>query len=414
MGQTLLHWLTEYGYWGLGLGVLAESAGLPLPGETALLVAAFAASQGRLSLPVVIVVAAVAGTLGDNLGYLLGRRLGRPWLERYGRWVLLTPGRLERADRFFDRFGPAGVMLARFVTGVRVVMAFAAGVGRMPWRTFAPFNVAGAVLWATVVGLLGYYFGRGWQSVAQHLGPAADVMVAIVPLVLASAWLVWYVRNRAFPRMEANPVRGLAWHWVTVLALNLAAVGIFAKIAEDVAERESGAFDHAIRDWVLAHHTPALNAFFGTVTWLGSVPVLGAASIVAVVVLARRRSWRYAAVMALAPLLAGGAILGLKALFARPRPPGAAAHALYGFSFPSGHTTGSTGVLLTFTYVFWRERIAGRWLPAVAIATALLVGLSRVYLDVHWATDVLGGWAVGVFIATWSGAVYERVRTQLA
>ncbi len=410
MGQTLLQWLATYGYWGLGVGVLLESAGLPIPGETALLVAAFAAAQGRLSLPVVIVVAAAAGTLGDNLGYAVGRRLGRRWLDRYGRWVLLTPERLERADHFFDRFGPAAVALARFITGARVVMALSAGIARMRWRTFALFNVLGAALWATAVGLLGYEFGKGWR-LTQRLGPAGDVAVALVPLILASLWLVWYVRNRAFPR--ANPVRTLAWHWVSVLALNLAAVGIFAKIAEDVAERESGAFDAGVRDWVLAHHAPVLNTLFGGLTWLGSVPVLAAVTVAAVVVVARHTSGRHAAVMALAPLLAAGAILGLKALFARPRPPGAMALHLYGFSFPSGHTTGSTGILLTFAYVFWREHIAGRWLAAVAITLTLLVGVSRVYLDVHWATDVLGGWAVGLFIATWSGAVYERLRTQI-
>lgn len=410
MGHTLLRWLSEYGYWGLGIGVLLESAGLPIPGETALLVAAFAAAQGGLSLPMVIVVAAVAGVLGDNLGYAAGRRLGRPWLDRYGRWVLLTPGRLERADRFFERFGAWAVVLARFVAGVRVVMALSAGMARMRWRRFVVHNVLGAALWATVIGVLGYAFGRGWR-LTHRLGPVGDVVLAIVPLVLASLWLVWYVRNRAFPR--ADPVRTLAWHWVSVLALNLAAVGIFAKIAEDVAARETGAFDAAVRGWVLAHHAPVLNVFFGGITWVGSVPVLAAVAVLAAVVLARRSSWRHAAVMTLAPLLAAGAILGLKALFARPRPPGAAERQLYGFSFPSGHTTGTTGILLTFAYVFWREHIAGRWLAAVALVLALLVGMSRVYLDVHWATDVLGGWAVGLFIATWSGAVYERVRTQI-
>jgi membrane protein DedA with SNARE-associated domain/membrane-associated phospholipid phosphatase len=411
VAHTLLRWLAEYGYWGLGIGVLLESAGLPIPGETALLVAAFAAAQGRLSLPVVIVVAAVAAVLGDNLGYAAGRRLGRPWLERYGRWLLLTPGRLERADRFFERFGALAVVVARFVAGVRVVMALSAGMARMRWRTFALYNVLGAALWAAIIGLLGYGFGRGWRGLTQRLGPAADLALAIVPLVLASLWLVWYVRNRAFPR--GDPVRTLAWHWISVLALNLAAVGIFAKIAEDVADRESGAFDAGIRDWVLAHHTTVLNTFFGGLTWLGSVPVLAAVTVLAAVILARRTSWRHAAAMTLAPLLAAGVILGLKALFARPRPPGAVERHLYGFSFPSGHTTGTTGILLTFAYVFWREHIAGRWLAAAVVALALLVGMSRVYLDVHWATDVLGGWAVGLFIATWAGAVYERLRTQI-
>lgn len=115
IGSALAHWVEWYGYAGLAIGVFAESVGIPVPGETALAASAFAAALGTLALPIIILVAAIAGILGDNLGYAIGRRLGRPWAEQHGRWVLLTPKRLARVDDFFQRRGPVAVALARFV-----------------------------------------------------------------------------------------------------------------------------------------------------------------------------------------------------------------------------------------------------------------------------------------------------------
>ena len=123
MTAGLTAWLTQYGYVGLALGVFLESAGLPVPGETALLVAALAAAHGSLSLPLVMITAASAGILGDNLGFAVGRRFGRPWLERFGPHFLLSPARLARADAFFARWGGPAIALARFAPGVRVVLA---------------------------------------------------------------------------------------------------------------------------------------------------------------------------------------------------------------------------------------------------------------------------------------------------
>ena len=164
--------------------VFAESAGVPLPGETALITASILASRGHVELPIVIVCAVVASVTGDNLGYLFGRHYGRrllqhhrlPFAERRAKVI-------EQGDAFFAKHGGKAVALGRFVTGVRVVVALLAGVNRLPWRVFAFWNVLGAVLWATTVAVLAYYVG---QAIEHDLLYGGLIAAGIVLLIVAA------------------------------------------------------------------------------------------------------------------------------------------------------------------------------------------------------------------------------------
>lgn len=412
---TLLTWLGRFGYLGVALGVLLESAGLPIPGEAALLAAAFGAARGALALPWVIAVAALAGVLGDNLGFALGRRLGREWLRRHGGRFLLEPERLAQVDRFFDRYGAPTVAIARFVTGVRVVAAFAAGTTRLRWRTFLLWNVIGAVAWASTVGLVGYAVGKGYAQAGEWFGRAGVVLGLVVPAALLAAWLLRRVAvGDVARRLRPGWLSGAAAQWLVVLGVSGAAVASFAMLAEEVGERETAPFDAAVRAWTLAHHPASLVPVFDAFTVAGSTPVIGTLAALAALWLWRTRGVRLAAAAIATPLVALAVIGVLKVTFHRMRPPGAfldpgLAHALH-YSFPSGHSTGSMAIALTLAYVLVRERIAPRWSLALAPLFAVLVGLSRIYLDVHWATDVIGGWAVGLALASGGAALYDRVR----
>jgi undecaprenyl-diphosphatase len=152
--------------------VAGESAGLFLPGETALIAAAVLASRGRLDLPVVIAVAAVAAIVGDNVGYFAGRRGVRRLLRNRQRLIV-------RAEEFYARHGPPAVFLARWVTGLRVVGAWVAGTAAMRWRTFLFWNALGGIAWAASVGILGYVLGRAAARVLGAVGVAALVVVVV-------------------------------------------------------------------------------------------------------------------------------------------------------------------------------------------------------------------------------------------
>jgi len=181
----------QLGYLALGGLVLGESAGLPLPGETALITAGGLVAGGHLALPVVIVVAALAAICGDTIGYLAGRRGGRALLLRGGWGATHRRHAVRRADRFFARYGVATVFVGRWIPGLRVVAAVMAGATRMPWARFAVANAVGAVAWATTVA-----------TVAALAGPTGSLLLAGAGLTVAGIGMVaaW----RAQPRTAAR------------------------------------------------------------------------------------------------------------------------------------------------------------------------------------------------------------------
>jgi membrane protein DedA with SNARE-associated domain len=181
------HFVDHYGLWFLFVVVAAESAGAWVPGETALIAAGVLASRGNLSIWEVIVVAAGAAILGDNVGYWIGRKIGRRILSRFRRVEALLP----RAERFFRRHGGKAVFLARFVGGIRVTGAWMAGISHMPWWRFLGWNAAGGIVWATAVGLVAYYLGRAAADLIGHYGLIGGGAVVGLAIVVAGGVHLW-------------------------------------------------------------------------------------------------------------------------------------------------------------------------------------------------------------------------------
>lgn len=176
----IAHVPTIAGYAGVALLVGSESAGLPVPGETTLVAAAVLASQGGLSLPLVVAVAAGAAIVGDNLGYLAGRRGGRWLLTRPGRWEKRRVRLLARGESFFERHGAKAVFLGRFVPWLRVTAAWLAGASRMRWPRFLLANAAGGVIWAASVGLAAYLLGKAAGAILSAIGLGLFALVVLV------------------------------------------------------------------------------------------------------------------------------------------------------------------------------------------------------------------------------------------
>jgi membrane-associated protein len=194
MGYTIVHSLralvVDYGYWAVAVALLCENAGLPVPGETTLLLASFLAfSEHKLHLGWIIVVATCAATMGDNLGYWIGSHGGRRMLDRYRQTFRVSQSAIDRGEKLFARYGSAAIFFARFIFGLRVIAGPLAGVLRMPWRSFAVFNLLGAALWVTVVAGAGYLFGRHWRLLV-HTMRRVDIAVAVVLVaVIVLLWL---------------------------------------------------------------------------------------------------------------------------------------------------------------------------------------------------------------------------------
>lgn len=172
----------------LGLLVGGESSGLPLPGETALIAAAILAHDGSLSITAVIIIAAAAAIIGDNIGFVIGRRVGRRLWTWDGPFHARRLRLLEMGEVFFRRHGVKAVALARFVTGVRVVGAWIAGATHMPWPRFLVANAVGGIAWAVAIGVAGYVAGHAVVTVIERVGVGAGVaLVAVVAGILVVA-----------------------------------------------------------------------------------------------------------------------------------------------------------------------------------------------------------------------------------
>jgi membrane protein DedA with SNARE-associated domain len=191
--RAVEHFIEHHASWALVLLffiVAAESAGIPLPGETALVACGVLASADKLNIVAVIVIAATAAIVGDNIGYWIGRKGGRKVLERWGPISKHARKVLPRAERMFAKHGGKTVFFGRFIAFLRITAAWLAGISHMPWWRFFLFNAAGGILWATLVGLVAYYLGDAAARAIQTYGlyAAGAIVVIVIVVVLVMRW----------------------------------------------------------------------------------------------------------------------------------------------------------------------------------------------------------------------------------
>jgi len=182
---------TNLGYAALAALIAGETMGIPLPGETALIAAGVLASEGHLELELVILIAAAAAILGDNVGFWIGRKGGRRLLELPGPLAHHRQRLLDRGEQIFRRHGPKTVFFGRWFSGLRIASAWLAGVNRMPWGTFLVYNALGGIAWAVSVGVLSYWAGHSADDVLKTVGVGG----LGIALVVLGAFAVWRWRR---------------------------------------------------------------------------------------------------------------------------------------------------------------------------------------------------------------------------
>lgn len=439
--DQILSLIGQYGYLIVFFGVMLESMGVPIPGETILLAAGVLVQRGSLDPGDAVAFGVLGAVAGDQLGYWIGRRGGRPFVLRWGRYVLITPERLDRAEEFFDRHGGKAVFLARFVAGLRVFGALVAGISQMRWRKFFFYNALGGAIWATAAVSVGYLLAGSLGLAQRWMGRATGLLALIIVLALlfylAYRWVVshreWLVeRGRAVTEHPAvsrlrlqydrqirwifrrlSPGQYLGLHLTFGLLVSAGGLWLFGGISEDVLTGDPlVAFDRSLADYLHAAASPPLTAFFLAVTALGSLETIALLTVCVGAVLARQRMWLL--LTSWLTVVAGGVALNqvLKQLFARPRP--AFEHPLLvetSYSFPSGHAMVSLVVygMLAYLLILWLKG----WRPRSAVVfgatvLVLLIGLSRLYLGVHYFSDVAAGFAAG---AVWLSAAISGAET---
>jgi membrane protein DedA with SNARE-associated domain len=198
--------IAAHGYAVVFFVILLEGAGSPLPGETALVLAAiYAGATGRLDIAAVLLVAILGGVAGGTIGYWIGRGLGVEFLGRYGRWIGLTENRLALGRHLFQSHGGKIVFFGRFVAVLRVIAALLAGLNRYDFKRFFVFNAAGVVAWAVIMGLGGYYFGDAMTRVS---GPLGIIGFAFAVGAIVAFFIVLRQQERKFESRLANETLG--------------------------------------------------------------------------------------------------------------------------------------------------------------------------------------------------------------
>ena len=192
MGSLINHWVTSGGIAAVLLLMLIESCGIPFPSEVIMPVAGYFASQGRLNLVAVILAGAVGNLLGSLLAYWLARRFGRTLLLGPGRYVGISSSHLDSADRWFARYGLAAVLVGRVLPVVRTYISFPAGLARVQPGWFALLTFLGALPWCATLAVVGYEIGANYTKVSDPIGKAAIVIAVLVVIGIGA----WYIAGR--------------------------------------------------------------------------------------------------------------------------------------------------------------------------------------------------------------------------
>ncbi len=415
----------------VGFFAFAETGafiGLVAPGETVMLLGGAVAGQGTINLYVLIALAWTCACAGDVTSFFLGRRLGREFLMDHGPRFGLSHDRLHQIEDFFNRHGGKTILLGRFVGFVRAFAPFIAGSSGMRFRQFFPYSVLGCGVWVSATVVIGYVFSKSIDTAIDYAGKGAVILGALIVIVVGVVWATRYLRvaeNRreavrwmdahaatrpltAFARRHEAGLRVIAdrltpggtfgLEFTSLMAVLAVAVFVLVAyivvIGKDPGPTPGDETATRVAEALHCGFVEALSKFF---SFLGSGAWVWSLTAVCAALLAWRRHWTELCV-----LLAGMALIQLgfheiKAAVDRPRPPEPLVGA-GGSSFPSGHAAHSV------IYVWLATTIVVRLRPGLPRATLVvvagilvtaLVGLSRVYLNVHYLSDVSGGWALG-------------------
>jgi membrane protein DedA with SNARE-associated domain/membrane-associated phospholipid phosphatase len=411
--------------------------GLVAPGETVVIAGGVIAGQGEIDLIPLIGLVWLCAVLGDTTSFYLGRRLGRRFLERHGPRLKITPERLSSVEGYFDRHGGKTILIGRFIGLVRALAPFIAGTSGMPYRRFIPFSIVGTGLWATTFCVLGYIFWRSFDQVAHLAGQAifgfGVTVGVIVGIVVAyrrraeiRAWILAHERHplvrpllavwRPLQRRVFGPIAravlpelrflwerltpgGLGLELTTATAAGAVGLYVFALYVVVLSgDLNATPLDRELLDLGDRMRSAAAADVAKIVTGFGSFPVCAAVIAASSVLLAVRRRPAEIVVLVVGFALIYIGVHLTKAGIDRPRPAAPLAESTRS-SFPSGHAAYATAWIAA-AVVFTRRlgRVGYATLVPGAIALAAAIGLSRIYLRVHYWSDVAAGWGLGIGI----------------
>lgn len=376
--------------------VLLESLpfiGLLIPGQTLVMIAGFAAHENVFDLRILILLVTFAAIIGDCVNYFVGRIYGLSFLKKWGRYFLFNDSNVKKTEKIITHHLGKSLILGHLYSFTRAIAPFLAGAHHIPFPRFFVLNTLGAFLWAVVFVLIGYFAGESYRYIERYTG--------ILFLIIFTGVVAWYALSFLWNGKHKIISKESVVLWILGIASFLFFLNIVRNLSrQGIWERMDKAVAQSVlssKDSIITFFSQILDTLFDPITlWIISFFLF----ITLFLRSRKKEAIFFALVMSIFSLL----LTWIKSLIGRSRPLPALTEAT-GYSFPSGHMVMATLFLGLLLYFSWKNFTSRSWNISFTILSFLLllfIGASRIYLNVHWLSDVVAGFALGICFLTLS------------
>ncbi len=376
--------------------------GFLVPGQIVAVTGGILAHLGSLDITTVIIFLSIGTIFGDLIGYYIGKKYGESFILKYGKYFFIKPQHFSKTQALILEHTGKTLVIGRFNSVTRAFAPFVAGAAQTPFLKFLFFIIIGGISWASCFSLLGFAFGQSYKTITSYIGEFLLVAL-ILGAVIIYLYKFFNKKRHIFDKRH-----------LYILLINLFSLYIFTKMLENFVNQD---LLISLDQWLNLHlatiQNPILNTLMIFTTNLADSITITIGGIILLIFFITQKKWRYSLILILS--LSGGKILevSIKYIIGRDRPTNAIIEAT-GYSFPSGHATIAVIFFLILIYYF-KNHLTHRLLKYLLMTLGFLiilgVGFSRIYLGAHWFSDVIAGFALGIFWLTLLILVLEAITT---
>jgi len=403
MPTRLLH---SVGYVLIFLSAVFESIpifGSFIPGQTLIIIAGYLAYNGLMNLTVLLLIASLGSIIGDIISFYMGKKLGESFLKKYVKYFLLNNNNLVKTKKLIKENLGKSIFLGRYNGITRSLVPFLCGSLEIKYSLFLYWNIITGILWGSTWVLVGYFAGKSFEIVAKYIG-----LGIIIATVIAIFFIIIF-------KYLKNKKHIFTKYQLPILITNIVSLYIFSQMLEDILDLE---YITILDKWISIHITqlwnPILNKVFIFMTHFADTISIIIISIIIFVYLYYKKdkfdSYFYLSNISLSLF----SVEIIKNLVGRIRPQEQLI-SMTDYAFPSGHSTYSIIVALSIYFIYrdiFKVNLKHKYLLLLFLYP-LIIGLSRIYLNVHWFSDVIGGLSLGIFIVTLNYLIFEYLRKKV-